>query len=282
MYYYIVDPQTTPAKNFERVQNQLYSCLSEMRISGEIARVTSLRGVKQLVDAGLLQGASTLIAVGNDNTFEELVSATTNKDITVGYIPITESEVGQIIGANNIEQACQNLAQRRVEQLDLGYINGNSFFTYLSLGASLSKIRPQSMFDFSGFKEAAALTPVQISLDIDGMYTAKFEVAIGAIFNSRANQAVGSGLANPTDHALDVMLLPGLSAYDAWKFRTELGEGRLENIPGCAVIRGQRIKVEGPADWPLYVGDKVLGKAPSVIEAVPNKIRMIVGKGRTF
>jgi diacylglycerol kinase family enzyme len=229
-----------------------------------------------------MQGASTIVAVGNDSTFEEVVSAVTDKDITVGYVPITESEVGQIIGANTIEEACQNLAHRRIEHLDLGYAKGNSFFTYLSLGASLSKIRPQSIFDFSGFKKAAALNPVPVSIDVDGMYTAKFEVAIGAVFNSRAGQKTKSSLANPTDHVLDVLLLPGLTAYDAWKYRNELSAGHLEDVPGCAVIRGQRIRIDGPADWPLFIGERVLGKAPVMIEAIPNKIRMIVGKGRTF
>lgn len=295
MYYYIVDPQTTSAKNYERVQNQLYSCLSAMRISGEIARVTSLRGVKQLVEAGVTGGATTIVAVGDDNTFEQVVAATGHKNVIVGYVPITESEVGTIIGAGTIETACQNLAQRRVEELDLGgirpgpeqYSNPSqapsaTFFTYLSLGIDVQAVRPKSAFDFSGFKAAAALNPVQVNLSIDDMYTAQFKAVAGIIINSRADQGGGAGIANPTDHMLDVLLLPQLSAYDAWKHRGELSSGRWESIPGCAVVRGSQIRIDGPLNWPLYVGGQIMGKTPAVIEAIPNKIRMIVGRGRTF
>jgi hypothetical protein len=79
MYYYIIDPQKINQKEFERVQNQLYSCLSSLRISGEISRVTSLRSVPQLVNDAIVRQANTIIAVGYDTTVQEIINTVGEK-----------------------------------------------------------------------------------------------------------------------------------------------------------------------------------------------------------
>jgi hypothetical protein len=63
MYFYIIDPQKLNQKTFDRVQSQLYSCLSEYRISGEISRVTTIRTIQQLVDIAFAREVKTLVAV---------------------------------------------------------------------------------------------------------------------------------------------------------------------------------------------------------------------------
>jgi diacylglycerol kinase family enzyme len=118
-------------------------------------------------------------------------------------------------------------------------------------------------------------------MEIDGQFSAEFEVAIGAIFNSRAAKCEGK-VADPTDGLLDVLLLPRITSFNAWKYRAELASGCLEKIPGCAVMHGRRITVSAPDGLPFYVGEKTLAKAPAIVEALPKRIRMIIGKDRTF
>jgi diacylglycerol kinase family enzyme len=78
------------------------------------------------------------------------------------------------------------------------------------------------------------------------------------------------------------LLLPGLKSFDAWKYRNELASGMLEKIPGCAVVHGKRITISAPEGLPFYVGERTIAKAPATTEAIPAKIKMIVGKDRTF
>src|SRR6185295_8704064 len=98
MYYYIVDPQKISQRDFERVQNILYSSLSEFRISGEVMRVTGLRSITQLVENAFAHGAKTIVAVGADGTLTDVISAVRGREIVIGFIPIVESEAGKILG----------------------------------------------------------------------------------------------------------------------------------------------------------------------------------------
>ena len=282
MYYYIIDPQKIDQRTFERVQNQLYSSIAQLRISGEISRVTTLRSVSQLVDTALLRGATSIVAVGHDSTVQDVINAVGDREVAVGYVPLQDSELSRILGIADVVSACNNLAHRRVEMLDLGRVHHNYFFTKVGIGVSLDNIAPKSMFDFSKFSQAANMKPVRIQMEIDGQFRAEFEVAVGAVFNSRGEMAQGSKLADPTDGLLDVLLLPGLSSFDAWKYRNELAAGALEQIPGCAVMHGHRLVISAPEGMPFYIGEKVAAKTPTVIEVLPRKIRMIIGKDRTF
>jgi diacylglycerol kinase family enzyme len=281
MYYYIIDPQKIHQKAFERVQNQLYSSVSELKISGEMSRVTPLRTINQLVETAVMRGATTIVAVGHDSTVQEIIDAIGERELAVGYVPLEDTEMARVLGVGDVPTACRNLAQRRTEILDLGKIHSHYFFTKLGVGVDLAQVSPQSMFDFSRFGQAAELKPVPVRLEIDGEYTAEFEVAIGAIFNSRATKC-DERIADPTDGVLDVLLLPRIGSMDAWKYRNDLASGCLERIPGCAVIHGKRIVISSPAGLPFFIGSKTAAKAPAVIEIIPKKIRMIIGKDRMF
>src|SRR3990167_11353493 len=102
MYYYIVDPQKISQRQFERVQNVLYSSVSEYRISGEIARVTGLRTVTQLVEGALQRGVKTLVAVGSDETLHEVINAVRGREVIIGFIPLLRTELGEILGLGDI------------------------------------------------------------------------------------------------------------------------------------------------------------------------------------
>jgi diacylglycerol kinase family enzyme len=281
MYYYIIDPQKIDQRKFERVQNQLYSSVAQLKISGEMSRVTPLRSVRQLVDTAVMRGATTIVAVGHDGTVQEVIDAVGEKDLAIGYVPVQDSEMSRVLGQTDVETACRNLAQRRTELLDLGKINSHYFFTKVGICADLDSVRAQSVFDFTRFAQAAALKPVPVSMEVDGEYVAEFEVAIGAVFNSRAAKC-DERIADPTDGVLDVLLLPGITAMDAWKYRMELGDGCLERIPGCAVVHGRRIVIRGGDSLPFFLDGHLAAKAPAVIEVVPKKVRMIMGKDRLF
>jgi diacylglycerol kinase family enzyme len=281
MYYYIVDPQKIGQKHFERVQNQLHSSLSELKINGEMNRVTSIKTISQLVDSAFMRGAGTIVAVGHDSTVQEIINALGEREMTIGYVPLQESEFSTVLGITDVANACQNLAHRRVENLDLGKVNSSYFLTKIGLGMNLDSLQSRSVFDFGKFAQASGLKPTPIKMEVDNQFSAEFEVAVGAIFNSRAAKC-DTWVADPTDSQLDILLLPGLTAFDAWKYRVELASGCLEKIPGCAVMHGKNIKISDPYGLQFMVGNNVIAESPAVIEILPKKVRVIVGKDRTF
>src|SRR6185295_12208341 len=138
MYYYIVDPGKISQSEFERVQNQLYSSVSEFRVSGEVVRVTTLRTINQLVENAFSHNATTIVAVGGDDTLQSVINAVGRRDVTIGFVPITKSNVAEILGIKSIQQAAKTLGARRIEELDLGNVNGNLFLSKLSFGVALA------------------------------------------------------------------------------------------------------------------------------------------------
>ncbi|MBX4187552.1 MAG: hypothetical protein KW793_00230 [Candidatus Doudnabacteria bacterium] len=282
MYYYIIDPQKINQKHFERVQNQLYSSVSELKISGEMTRVTGIRTIRQLVETAVMRGATTLVAVGHDSTVQEIINEVQDKEMAIGYVPVQDSEISKVLGITDVVSACQALAHRRVEQLDLGTVQNSFFFTKLGIGSNIDSLQGNSIFDFAKFSAAANVKPVPIKMEIDGQFSVEFEVAIGAIFNSRAVKPQGSKIADPTDGLLDILLLPRISSFDAWKYRNEIAEGCLERIPGRAIMHGKNISIISPEGLPFYVGDRTIAKAPVTVSLAQKQVRMIIGKDRTF
>ena len=75
MHYYIFDQNTLAVDKFEKLQTEALGLLAEFKVSGEVARVTPLRTVQDLVDMASQRGATTLVACGNDDTFNQMLAA---------------------------------------------------------------------------------------------------------------------------------------------------------------------------------------------------------------
>jgi len=279
MYYYIVDPQKLNQKTFDRVQNQLYSSLSEHRISGEVSRVTSLRTVSQLVEIAFNHEVKTLVAVGNDETLQEVINAAKGRDVTLGYIPLMDTELSRIFGLHDIDSACKTIAARRIATLDLGLVNNNWFFTKVSFG-NLDNLT--SGFMGLGTFGKAMNSTFEIKFSADGKYHGAIQAVAGAIVNARDNACGHTQFVNPTDSVLDVLLLPSLSNYKLWQYRKEIQSGCLENIPGASTVHLKRIEITNPEGLPLIAEGKIIAKTPAIIEVLPKALKMIVGKDRSF
>src|SRR5205814_2288520 len=107
---YIVEPQKISQKEFDRVQNVLYSSLSEFRIAGEVVRSTGVRSVAQLVENAFAHEAKTIVAVGDDDTLHAVINAVNRREMVVGFIPLTESPLSDLLGVKDILQAAKTIA----------------------------------------------------------------------------------------------------------------------------------------------------------------------------
>src|SRR3954464_10134913 len=114
MYYYILDPRNIPQKTFERQYSELQSLLTEFNISGEMARITPLRIIQDLVDTAASRGVKTLVACGTDETFNQMLAAVKDRDFTLAFIPFTENtQLGRILGMDDLATCVKTIASRR-------------------------------------------------------------------------------------------------------------------------------------------------------------------------
>lgn len=283
MYYYIIDPQKLPQRQFERVQNELYSSLSQYRMAGESMRVSGLRPTPQLVESAFSHNAKTIIAVGNDETLHDVINSLKGRDVVIGFVPLYKTELSQTLGLDGINNACKYIALRRIALMDVGTVNSTLFLSKLSFGLGLQEDgKVPNSWNLKIIKNLFNQRVFDVSFSADESYKATLKVLGGMIINTRGNSRTESLIANPTDGILDVLLLPQLSRFKLFKYRKHILSGAFENIPESSLVHLKKIEISNPEGLPLKVGNRVIAKSPAIIEVIPQSVKIIVGRERQF
>jgi len=280
MHYYIIDQGHLPVDKFEKLQIQLQGYLTEFKISGEISRVTPLRSIADLVDTASQRGAKTLVACGGDDTFNLMLAALKGRDFTLGFIPLDEnSYLSTILGINNIYVGAKTIAARRIERIDLARISGNYFITYLEFGILSRDLK--SINWWNSFKMLSG-APQKFEIRIDNSYNVSMEALGGLLANTRSTSGSDETIANPTDSLLDLLVLEKLSKTEILRYKGAIASGCLEKAPNTTVIKCKRVEFLEPKGYNLTMLGRVVAKFPATVEIIPQRLKMIVGKNRTF
>lgn len=280
MYFYILDSTNITPSEFEKAQVTLQGLLTQFRISGEMVRVTSIRGIPELVELAAERGVKTLIACGTDDTFNIMLAYLAGRDFALGFIPmVPDTSLGKILGIDSLETAVKTVAARRLEKMDLALLGDNYFISQVEFGIASTKVKNMSWF---GSMTSLSKDEIKVKLRIDNSYTMDITCLGGTITNSRTTSSSNSTIANPTDGFLDLMILERLSRVDILKYKPDIAAGVLENIPGTSVIKCRQVEFLEPRGFPLNIAGRTFAKVPAVVSIIPRQLRMIVGKGRTF
>ncbi len=280
MYYYILDPRNIGEKTFEERQIALQGYLAEFKINGEMGRVTPLRSIESLVETASERGVKTLVACGTDETFNIMLSHLQGRDFTIGFIPLNDdSYLAKILGLKNLYESVKILAARRVVKIDLATVAHSYFVSYLEFGLASSKIK-----DLSWWSSIKALSaPAQeLSVRIDNSYVMNLKCLGGIVANTRSTSSESESIANPTDGFLDLLVVEHLTKAQVVRYKEAILTGQLEKIPGTSVIKCRKIEFLEPNGFPLTISGRVLTKLPATVEIIPQRLRIIVGKNRTF
>ena len=100
--------------------------------------------------------------------------------------------------------------------------------------------------------------------------------------NIRSGSAKNEKIANPTDGNLDLLILERLGKMQIIKYREAIADGALEKVPNTTVIKCKKIEFLEPRGFNLTMLGRVVAKFPSTVEIIPARLKMIVGKNRTF
>lgn len=281
MYYYILDPGKISLPKFEQLQVQLQGLLHEFNISGEIGKVTTLRNVKDLVDTAASRGATTIVACGGDDTLNQVLVALKNRDIILGFIPLSaeSSYLATILGIPDMAQGVKTIAARRILSLDLASIGAFHFISFLEFGATSQNLAQ------TGFWKTLQLLSkpsVRWKLKIDDSYIVEISGLGGLLVNSRATSARQERIANPTDGYLDLLLAERLSRIEMVQYKDALARGQLEALPNPTVIKCKTVEFLEPKGQAITMFGRHVAKFPTIVKMVSRQQRMIVGKQRTF
>lgn len=281
MYYYIVDQGNISLPKFERLLVELQGLLGEFHVSGEMSRVTQLRSVADLVDTANQRGTKTLVAVGSDDTFVRMLAELRGKDFALGFVPLTEeSFLKKIFGIESLYDAVKVIAARRIEKIDLGVVSPSTYFlSYLEFGSIQEHIKQTN---FWNLLKPLKQDPETIKIKIDDSYVVESKCLGGMVVNVRPTSSSNKTIANPTDSFLDVLVLEYLTRTDLVRFKDTIINGQLEEIPRTSVIKCRKVEIVEPRGLPILLSGRVVAKAPAAVQIIPQRLRMIVGKHRTF
>lgn len=280
MHYYIVDQGNLPIDKFEKLQTELLGLLAEFKIGGEASRVTPLRSVQELVDTASQRGATTLVACGSDDTFNLMLAALKGRDFTLGFVPFDQnSNLAKILGIGSVFTGAKTIAGRRIEKIDLAKIAGNYFISYLEFGVMSHNIKDVGLWQSLKLlsSESKAFT-----IRVDDSYIVTINGLGGLVANSRSTSSQSEKVANPTDGNLDLLILERLNKMQVLTHRNAIIEGVLEKVPKTTVIKCKKIEFLQPLGFNLTMLGRVVAKFPAIVEIIPQRLRMIVGKNRTF
>ncbi len=280
MYYYILDQGNLPIEKYEKLQTELSGLLAEFKVSGEAARVTPLRNIQELVDTASQRGATTLVACGSDDTFNMMLASLKGRDFTLGFIPFdVNSNLSKILGIENVFNGVKTIAARRIEKIDLAKIAGNYFISYLEFGVMSQNIKSAGLWQNLKLLSSEAKSFV---IRVDNSYNITINGLGGLVANIRSSSAHNEKVANPTDGHLDLLILERLNKMQVLKYRDDIAEGNLEKVPNTSVIKCKKIEFLEPRGLSLTMLGRVVAKFPSTVEIIPQRLKMIVGKNRTF
>ncbi|MFA6428583.1 MAG: diacylglycerol kinase family protein [Candidatus Buchananbacteria bacterium] len=133
MYSYLYDSclsENKYATNLARVEARL----TQLGINGKINRLSFLKNIRSILTDELKRGLKNLIIVGNDQTVNQVLNLAADLDVTFGFIPLGQPQtLAKILGLPDPLAACDILAGRKIEKIDVGLVNDYYFLTSIIL-----------------------------------------------------------------------------------------------------------------------------------------------------
>lgn len=131
MYVYLYD-NFVRAKKYASTLKALEISLTDYGIAGKTIRLNNYTDARPIIDDEIKRGATTIVMVGNDKTFGQVLSGSATAGCTFGFLPIGEgNSIAEVLGIPNSPEAATVLSRRRKERLDVGLMNNRYFISQL-------------------------------------------------------------------------------------------------------------------------------------------------------
>lgn len=284
MYYYIVNPAAGRGR-IKTLQDKLHSRLDELGIRGEWAKTTGPGEATRMAKAAAAAGHTTIVAVGGDDTVNEVINGITQADIAVGIIPIgTSNRLASQLGLITWGQACEALAARRLTAYSLIAAGQNFFLSTLTLGfeTDLDKAVDQAETGLRGrakqltqsFGAVRKSGTLKCHIEVDGRYELDCELFTLSI----ANQKFLNPLA---DNRLIVSLSDQPNRLKigrlVWNTMRDPTGSTIQDHSTTRFL-ASRVVIETDPPTGIMVDGKVSSRTPIAIRLTDRRIRFITEK----
>ncbi len=251
MYCYIYD-DFLQDKRYEREMVQIENRLTDLGLTGKIARLALFRDPAEMIRDEIDRGVKTVVVIGNDSTVHKVLDVVADTGTVFGIIPVGPlNHLARILGVPTGVEACNALSARIIESIDIGTVNGRRFITSLSIP------------DF------------RAELTCEGKYRV-FSIGRGALdVRNLASCVVTSSdaVADPSDGLLETSIRVGVRHGWGPFSRQRIEESVLP-------LASMAVRSEQPVT--AYVDGVELRGTRFDIGVEPKVLRVIVGRDRAF
>lgn len=235
-------------KKHARVVEAMEHRLMDLGLSGKIVRLALFRDPDEAIVREVRSGVKTVVVVGNDQTVHRVADVVVGTGVVLALIPLGEPRVfAQLLGVPYGIAACDILAQRIVESMDVGLVNGHRFFTGVSVEKGLARVEAPEGYS-TALQSPGAL-----------------EVRNLTAFIPESPEDVG----NPTDGKLEVIL--EAKVRQGWGSR--IAQTKIP-LASCRVLFPK--PVEALVDGVPVIADTF------DFSVDPGALRVVVGRERWF
>ncbi|NQU83539.1 MAG: hypothetical protein HQ536_02400 [Parcubacteria group bacterium] len=229
--------------------------LTDYGIAGKILRLHNYIDVKPIIDDEIKRGAKTIVIVGNDFTFGQVLSRSATCDCVFGFLPVgADNTIAEVLGIPLGEKACDILSRRRKERLDIGWMNNRYFVSQL-------RVEPSK---------------------IDVIYDEKFKVSasdkmevvvcnLQPFFWKKNKKDKDQQVVHPQDGKLEAFLRP-LTKKNWWRYKYE----------DPSIFPFEEMEIIGREPFAIEADGKRSKEIKLKIRLAQGKIDMVVGGNRKF
>ena len=255
MYVYLYD-NFLSNKKFETIIKSMEVRLTDYGIAGKILRLNNFIDVKPIIDDEIKKGATTIVIVGNDKTFGNVLSRSATCNVIFGFLPVgSDNTIADVLGIPVNIESCDVLSRRLKERLDIGWVNNRYFVSQLHVYPSKIEIEYDEKFRVKSENE---LEVVVCNLQPFFWKTDKKD----------QNQV----MVNPKDGKLEAFLRPA-------KKKKWFGGYDYEQ---ASVFPFEEMIIRGDDAFAVEADGKKTKEKKIKIKLASSRVEMIVGRERKF
>ena len=238
-------------RRYERAVAEVDVRLTSLDLQGRVVRLSLFRSAKELVEQMVREGVTTIVIIGNDHSLDKMMWFLPDMDVVVGYIPVVEPwDIAALLGIPTGPNACDVLAARFVETIDVGKIDSRYFLTSIRM--------PRTM----------------AAIDIEGQYRLSAIHGGSVVIRNIGDQRGERGLLSEAkDGFLEVVIEPDEAPNASrWGKRGRDMQAKATR----AFIRYGKIISPEPVD--VQVDSHVINGFQFILEILPKKFRLITSR----
>jgi len=253
MYLYLYD-NFLRSRKYDSLLSSIETRLTDFGIAGKIIRLQHLTNAESVINEEIRRGATTIVIVGDDKTFGNVLSKAAVCDVPFGFLPVgSDNSIAEVLGIPVGVDACDVLSRRRKVKLDVGWFNNRYFVSRLHIPPSDITVEYDEQFKVSSTQGKIELVVCNLQ-----PYT----------WRSRKSQDI---VVHPQDGKLEAFLRP------------VVGKGVIrEKYDEPSIFPFEEMVVTSRKPFVVEADGKESKETKITIKLAKKRIEMIVGRERKF